>query len=82
MELREEPYVPALLLKVLQEGKENLITYKCVEHVRRVAMCALEGWAREQVNNGVVPADWEVGTLDESPFFPGWEEVWRRRQGI
>ncbi|KAB5549593.1 hypothetical protein GE09DRAFT_1241222 [Coniochaeta sp. 2T2.1] len=81
-DLREEAYVPALLLKVLREGKEDLITYKCVDHVRRVAMAALEVWAREQVEAGVVPEGWEVGTLDESPFFPGWEEVWRRRQGV
>ncbi|KAH8905793.1 hypothetical protein BR93DRAFT_880422 [Coniochaeta sp. PMI_546] len=81
-DLREEPYIPALLLKVLQEGKQNLITYKCVEHVRKVAMDALAMWAKEQTEAGIVPADWEVSTLDESPFFPGWEDFWRARQGI
>lgn len=81
-DLRDEPYVPALLLKILREGKENLITYKCVEHVRQVAMKALEMWAKEQVDAGIVPENWEVGTLDESPFYPGWEERWRERQGF
>jgi len=81
-ELRDEPFIPALLHKVLLEGKQNLITYKCVDNVRRVAMEALEKWAAEQVEQGVVPKDWEVGTLEESPFFLGWEERWRRRQGL
>lgn len=81
-DLREEPYIPALLLKVLREGKENLITYKCVEHVRQVAMEALEAWSREQVEAGVVPERWDPATLDESPFYPGWEERWRARQGF
>jgi hypothetical protein len=81
-DLGEEPYVPALLLKVLREGKENLVTYKCMEHVRKVAIDALDTWAKEQTEAGVVPEDWEVSTLDESPFFPGWEDIWRARQGI
>ncbi|KAK0704484.1 hypothetical protein B0H67DRAFT_603625 [Lasiosphaeris hirsuta] len=81
-ELRDEPYIPALLLKVLQEGKENLITYKCVDNVRRVATEALQKWAAEQVEQGIVPKDWEIGTLDESPFFRGWEEKWKRQPGL
>jgi hypothetical protein len=81
-ELRAEPYVPALLGTVLREGKKELVEYKCEEHVRRVAMEALDAWAAEQVEQGVVPPDWEVGTLDESPFFPGWEGKWRRQQGL
>lgn len=81
-ELRDEPYVPALLLKVLEEGNGELVGYKVEEHVKKVAVKALGEWAKEQVENGVVPADWEVGTLDESPFFPGWEQKWRRQQGL
>ena len=72
-EMRREKYVPRLLCTVLEGGKENLIGYKCEEHVRRVAMGALREWADEQVREGRVPADWDVGTLEESPFFPGWE---------
>ena len=79
-ELREEKYVPELLAKVLKEGKENLIQYKCDEHVRRVAMGELEKWAEEQRERGWVEKEWEVGTLEESPFFPGWEEKWRGQQ--
>ncbi|KXX82987.1 hypothetical protein MMYC01_200423 [Madurella mycetomatis] len=81
-ELRDEPYVPALLHKVLKEGNRELMEYKVEEHVKKVAMKALAEWAEEQVENGIVPADWEVRTLDESPFFPGWERKWRRQQGL
>lgn len=81
-ELREEPFMPALLLKVLQEGKENLITYKTVDHVKDVAIQACQAWAQEQVEKGMVPKDWEVGTVDESPYFPGWEKKWHEQQGF
>ncbi|KAL0474101.1 hypothetical protein QR685DRAFT_570065 [Neurospora intermedia] len=81
-ELREEKYVPRLLAKVLREGKKELMEYKCEEHVRRVAMRACEEWAEEQVEKGWVSREWEVGTLEESPFFPGWEGKWRGEQGF
>ncbi|CAP65706.1 uncharacterized protein PODANS_7_880 [Podospora anserina S mat+] len=81
-ELRDEPFVPALLHKVLSEGKENLIDYKSDRNVKNVALEALKGWADEQVKEGVVPGDWDVSTLEQSPFYPGWEEKWKRKQGI
>lgn len=81
-ELRDERYIPALLGKVLKEGKKNLVEYKCEEHVRQKAMEALKSWAEEQKREGWVPKDWEVGTLVESPFFPGWEGKWRKEQGF
>jgi hypothetical protein len=81
-EMRDEPFVPALLLRVLEQGKENLIAYKCEEHVRQVAMATLKLWADEQVANGLVPKDWDVGTLPESPFFPGWKKKWHAKQGF
>ncbi|KAK4176799.1 hypothetical protein QBC36DRAFT_328519 [Triangularia setosa] len=81
-ELREEPFVPALLHKVLSEGKEHLIDYKSDRNVKNVALAALKGWAEEQVKQGVVPADWEVSTLEQSPFYPGWEEKWKQKQGL
>ncbi|KAK3400810.1 hypothetical protein B0T20DRAFT_505155 [Sordaria brevicollis] len=81
-ELREERYVPELLGKVLKEGKRELVEYKCEEHVRRKGVEALEGWAREQREKGWVEEGWEVGTLEESPFFPGWEGRWRGEQGF
>ena len=81
-ELRDEPFVPALLRKVLVAGDARLVGYKCLDHVRRVAVEACAAWAAEQVAAGVVPADWDVGTLDESPFFPGWKEKWQQQQNF
>ncbi|CAG7562727.1 unnamed protein product [Fusarium equiseti] len=76
-EFRDEPYIPALVLKVLEEGKENIMRYKGTWHVEHVAKPALRRWAREQVGSGLVEEDWKVGTLDENPFFPGWERKWK-----
>ncbi|EHK96339.1 hypothetical protein M7I_7984 [Glarea lozoyensis 74030] len=80
-EFRDEPKIPALLIKILREGKRSLMEYKNTWHVEHMVLPALEEWAREQVEKGVVKADWEVATLDESPYFEGWEEKWRRAQG-
>lgn len=79
---REEPFVPALILKVLNEGKRSLMEYKNTWHVEHVVKSALEQYAKEQVDKGWVAKDWEVRTLEESPWFPGWEEKWRREQGF
>ncbi|KAJ9639468.1 hypothetical protein H2201_002872 [Coniosporium apollinis] len=79
---REEPYIPALLLKVLREGKKSIMEYKSTWHTEHVVIPAMEEYAREQVEKGWVPADWEPHTLEESPWFPGWEEKWRREQGF
>jgi hypothetical protein len=87
-ELRDEPYIPALLLKILKEGKKNLMEYKNTWHVEHVCIPELEKYDREQVVKGLVrptAADeetWKVATLDESPYFPGWEEKWHRQQGF
>ncbi|KAM7210510.1 Protein of unknown function (DUF3445) domain containing protein [Rhypophila decipiens] len=81
-ELREEPYIPRLLYTILEGGKENLIEYKCHPNVRRVAMETLKIWAEEQEERGIVERDWEVGTLEESPFFKGWREKWATQQGF
>jgi hypothetical protein len=80
-EFRDEPRIPTLLTKILREGKRSLMEYKNTWHVEHVVLPALEEWAREQVENGLMEGDWEVATLDESPYFPGWEEKWRRLQG-
>ncbi|PSN73908.1 hypothetical protein BS50DRAFT_3705 [Corynespora cassiicola Philippines] len=79
---RDEPYVPALLLKVLNEGKTNLMEYKNTWHTEHVVKPAMENFAKEQVEKGLVPADWEPHTLEESPWYPGWEEKWHREQGF
>ena len=81
-EFRDEPFIPALLLKVLNEGKESLMKYKNTWHVEHVVKPALEEWVKEQVEKGVVPEEWEPHTLEESPWFPGWEEKWHRQQGF
>ncbi|KPM34258.1 hypothetical protein AK830_g12316 [Neonectria ditissima] len=76
-EFRDEPYIPSIVLKVLNEGKENLMKYKGTWHVEHVAKPALERYERFQVEEGLIEKDWKVQTLDESPFFQGWERKWR-----
>lgn len=81
-EFRDEPGVPALLVKIMREGKKNLMEYKNTWHVEHVVLPVLEEYAREQVELGLVEKDWEVETLKENPFFPGWQEKWHRQQGF
>ncbi|KAJ5099737.1 hypothetical protein N7532_006738 [Penicillium argentinense] len=81
-EFRDEPGVPALVAKVLREGKKSIMEYKGVWHVQHVILPKLEEWAKEQEEKGLIPKDWEVATLDDSPWFKGWEEKWHRQQGF
>ncbi|KAH8676760.1 hypothetical protein BGZ60DRAFT_372151 [Tricladium varicosporioides] len=87
-EFRDEPYIPALVLKILNEGKKNLMEYKNTWHVEHVCKPALEQYAREQIEKGwVVPEsadeeEWTVATLAESPYYPGWEKKWHAKQGF
>lgn len=81
-EFRDEPYIPELILKVVNEGKKNLLDYKNFWHVEHACKSELEKYAQEQKDKGVVEKDWEVKTLDESPWFPGWQEKWHRQQGF
>ncbi|KAJ5462830.1 hypothetical protein N7475_007774 [Penicillium sp. IBT 31633x] len=81
-EFRDEPGVPGLVMKVVTEGKKNLMDYKSVWHVQHVVFPKLKEWAAEQKENGLVPKDWEVATLDDSPWFKGWQEKWHRQQGF
>lgn len=76
-EFRDEPCIPSLVLKVLNEGKENIMKYKGTWHVEHVAKPALEAYARWQVQEGMMSEGWAVQTLDENPFFAGWERKWR-----
>lgn len=80
-EFREEAYVPSLVLKVMTEGKENLMKYKNTWHVEHVVKPALRQYEQEQIEKGMIEKDWKVQTLDESPYFPNWEEKWTRQQG-
>ncbi|KAG0650659.1 hypothetical protein D0Z07_2545 [Hyphodiscus hymeniophilus] len=87
-EFRDEPYIPALLLKILKDGKKSLMEYKNTWHVEHACIPELEKYAEEQVKKGlVVPSSpdeesWTVATLQQSPYFPGWEEKWHRQQGF
>jgi hypothetical protein len=87
-EFRDEPYIPELLLKILKEGKKNLMEYKNTWHVEHACIPVLEMYAEEQRANGWVKPEkgdeetWNVATLAESPYFPGWREKWHRQQGF
>lgn len=81
-EFRDEPGVPALVAKVLREGKRNLMEYKNTWHVEHVVLPKLDEWAKEQEDKGLVVKNWQVTTLDDSPWFKNWEEKWHRQQGF
>ncbi|PYH48745.1 heme-dependent oxidative N-demethylase family protein [Aspergillus saccharolyticus JOP 1030-1] len=81
-EFRDEPGVPALAATVLKQGKRNLMEYKGTWHVEHVVLPKLEKWAEEQVKRGLVAKGWEVATLEDSPWFRGWQEKWHRQQGF
>ncbi|KAI1387718.1 uncharacterized protein F4822DRAFT_290685 [Hypoxylon trugodes] len=81
-EFRDEPYIPSLVLKVLREGKKSIMKYKGTWHTEHIVFPALEEYEKEQVKNGIIEKDWEPKTLEESPWFPGWQEKWHRQQGF
>jgi len=81
-ELREEKGVPGLVGKVLREGDGQILAYKGVWHVEHLIIPTMEKWDREQRESGVVDTEWDIGTLEQSPFYEGWEERWRGRQGF
>ncbi|KAL2822196.1 hypothetical protein BDW59DRAFT_163956 [Aspergillus cavernicola] len=81
-EFRDEPCIPALVTKIMKEGKENLVKYKATWHVEHVILPNFEQWTREQEESGHIPKDWEVATLADSPWFKGWQEKWHRQQGF
>ncbi|KAJ4150287.1 hypothetical protein LMH87_011044 [Akanthomyces muscarius] len=71
---KDEPCIPALLLKILNEGKESIMRYKGVGHVKNAVKPALEMYERHQVERGMVRRGWEPRTLNEYPFYPGWTD--------
>lgn len=79
---RDEPYVPRLVAHVLTKARPKMMEYKGTWHIEHVALPALQRWAREQEDDGLVEPKWEVRTLEESPWFPGWREKWHREQGF
>ncbi|RMZ75362.1 hypothetical protein DV738_g5524, partial [Chaetothyriales sp. CBS 135597] len=76
-EFRDEPYIPSLILKVLNEGNEALIKYKNTWHVEHVVKPLLEQYKREQIESGIVPENWDVHTLDENWAAPNLPRVRR-----
>ncbi|PYI11243.1 hypothetical protein BO78DRAFT_446151 [Aspergillus sclerotiicarbonarius CBS 121057] len=81
-EFRDEPKIPRLLLEILQNGKKNLMDYKKTWHVEHVVVPKLKEWSEEQEVAGLVDPEWVVTSLDESPWFAGWEDKWHRQQGF
>jgi hypothetical protein len=81
-DFRDEPYIPSICLKILREGKKNLMEYKNTWHVEHVVNPVLEEYENEQVTKGLIEDGWTANTLDESPWFPGWKEKWHRQQGF
>ena len=81
-EFRHEPYVPALLEKVLKEGKKEIMVYKGTWAVEHVVLPELRKWVAEQKERGLTEKDWDVETLSESPWFPGWVESWQKSMGL
>ena len=81
-EFKDEPYIPTLILKVLREGNQKIMEYKNTWHTEHVVIPALEEYEQYQIEKGLVEKDWEPRTLEESPFFPGWERKWHRQQGF
>lgn len=81
-DFRNEAYVPSLALKVLREGHEGILKYKQTWHTEHVVIPALQKFEKEQVEKGLIEKDWEHRTLDEAPFFPGWHDRWRAKQGF
>lgn len=74
-DFREEPYIPKLLAKILREGRKPLLEYKSTQHVEHRLLPALDLWVKEQEEKGWVPKDWKERTLDEDPYFPGWDDT-------
>ncbi|KAG0706326.1 hypothetical protein DFH29DRAFT_168920 [Suillus ampliporus] len=73
-DFRNEPFVPKLVLKVMLEGKKAIMEYKGTWHIEHKFIPALREWVEEQEDKGWVPKDWQERTLNESPFYPGWEK--------
>ncbi|KAG2149344.1 hypothetical protein DEU56DRAFT_978007 [Suillus clintonianus] len=73
-DFRNEPFIPKLVLKVLLEGDKAIMEYKGMWFIEHKVIPALREWAKEQEDKGWVPKDWQEKTLNEAPFYPGWEK--------
>ncbi|KAE8341041.1 hypothetical protein BDV24DRAFT_174932 [Aspergillus arachidicola] len=75
-QFQNEPCIPSLFLKNYREAKPNLLKHKNIWHTEATILPALELWEREQKEQGIIPEDWQPATLDDYPYYPGWEERW------
>ncbi|KAG6907794.1 hypothetical protein DXG01_007333 [Tephrocybe rancida] len=73
-QFQNEPYIPKLLAKILRDSKQSFKEYKSTYHIEHKLLPALDMWAEEQEDKGWVPKGWKERTLDESPYYPGWED--------
>ncbi|GMG49628.1 unnamed protein product [Aspergillus oryzae var. brunneus] len=81
-QFQNEPYIPSLFLKNYREVKPNLLKHKNIWHTEATILPALELWEREQKEQGIIPEDWQPATLDNYPYYPGWEERWNANQSL
>lgn len=81
-EFRDEPGIPSLLWTILNHSKRKLLGYKKTHIVEHVAVPQFEAWKREQEESGLVDRNWSVATLEDTPFFSGWESKWLYQQGF
>ncbi|KAI5811321.1 hypothetical protein DFH27DRAFT_21579 [Peziza echinospora] len=81
-EFKYEPRIPKLFGTILRGGSKNILEYKGTWHVEHVVVPLMEEYARWQVEEGLAPEEDEtmVATLEQSPFFEGWEGRWRERE--
>lgn len=68
---RDEPFIPELVLKVLTEGKKNIMDYKGTVGVAHKVIPKLQEWAEEQKVKGWVPRDWKVNSLGHRVVLSG-----------
>ena len=79
--LASESYIPGLLASILKDGKrEAREGMGNVEHAAVIP--ALEEMERKQKEKGIVDEKWEAQTLQQYPWFPGWEDKWQKEQGF
>ncbi|RAQ52919.1 hypothetical protein AFGD_001586 [Aspergillus flavus] len=65
-----------------REVKPNLLKHKNIWHTEATILPALELWEREQKEQGIIPEDWQPATLDNYPYYPGWEERWNANKSL
>ncbi|KNG85129.1 hypothetical protein ANOM_007077 [Aspergillus nomiae NRRL 13137] len=65
-----------------REAKSGLLTHKNTWNTEATVLPALELWEREQNEQGIIPRDWQPATLDDYPYYPGWEERWNATQSV